>query len=98
MRMNRKAIFAAVMAMGLGNATLQATTLTWDADAAGTALGGTGTWDTVTPLWTADGVNYVNWNNATPDSPVFGGTAGTVTLAEPITTNGMTFNTANYVF
>ena len=80
MRNNRKAaLMAAVMAVGLVGSA-HATTLTWDADAAGTALGGTGTWDTVTPLWTADGVSYVNWNNATPDSPVFGGTAGTVTV------------------
>src|SRR5689334_2912795 len=84
MRTNRKAMLAAaVMAMGLAGQSLRATTLSWDADGS-LPLGGSGTWDTVTPLWTPDGVSYVNWNNATPDTPVFGGTAGTVTLAEPI--------------
>src|SRR5438045_6186027 len=97
MRTNRKAILmAAVMAAGLATQSLRATTLTWDADAAGSLLGGTGTWDTVTALWTPDGVSYVTWSNSNPDSPVFGGTAGTVTLAEPITTSGITLNTTNY--
>jgi fibronectin-binding autotransporter adhesin len=69
-------------------------TLQWDADGVA-PLGGTGPWDTTNPFW-FDGVSYVNWNNASNDDAVFGGTAGTVTLSAPITANSLTFNTTGY--
>jgi len=77
-----------------------AATLTWDSS--GTAnsttpinpVDGSGVWDTLSSLW-FDGTTDVIWPNDTTVA-VFGsgGTAGTVTLANPITTGGLTFNTS----
>ena len=36
------------------------------------------------------------WNNTTPDSAIFEGTAGTVTLSTGITVEDIVFNTGNY--
>ena len=60
---------------------------------------GTGTWDTTSQVWgTTTGGPYTTatWDNATPDSAIFEGTAGTVTLGEAITFGGMIFDTAGY--
>jgi fibronectin-binding autotransporter adhesin len=76
-----------------------ATVLNWDADGVTPVNGGSGTWNTTNLRW-EDSTNpgtYVNWNNATPDSAVFGGTAGTVNLGEAITAAAVSFNTANYI-
>ena len=70
--------------------TLNAADLYWS---------GTDTWDTTTQNWgTTSGGSYdaATWNNATPDSAIFEGTAGTVTLGEAITAGGLTFDTAGY--
>jgi fibronectin-binding autotransporter adhesin len=72
----------------------------WDANGATAGNGGAGTWNTTTPAWSpnADGTTgpYTPWSNATPDNAIFGGTAGTVTLGEPITVHNVIFNTAGY--
>ena len=82
-----------LFALALG---ARATTLTWDADGvSGGTTGGTGTWNTASALWDNAGV-MTTWNNATPDSAIFGGTAGTVTLGSAITAGTLTFNTAGY--
>jgi autotransporter-associated beta strand protein len=46
-------------------------------------------------LWDAGGT-MTTWTNATPNSAVFAGSAGDVTLAEPITAASLTFDTAGY--
>src|SRR5215203_536641 len=58
--------------------------------------GGAGTWDNgVTANW-FDGANNVGWT--TGNTPVFGGSAGTVTVSGSIPgVQGMTFNTGNYL-
>jgi autotransporter-associated beta strand protein len=73
-----------------------ATPLNWSAN--GATQGGTGTWDTSTSRWgiAATGPYLLNWNNANNDTAIFGGTAGTVTLASPITLGGILFNTSGY--
>lgn len=73
-----------------------ASSLTWDADGtAGGNTGGTGSWNTSSPLWNKSGTMQA-WSNASSDIAIFGGTAGTVTLAEAITAGGLTFNTDGY--
>jgi len=74
----------------------------WDVNVTNTGSGGTGTWDTSTNVWSpnGDGVSgpyVVPWDNAALDNAIFGGTAGTVTLGEPITVHDLTFNSAGYV-
>jgi autotransporter-associated beta strand protein len=57
------------------------------------------TWDTSTANWAATtGAPYTDaaWNNTTPDSAIFEGTAGTVTLSTGITVEDIVFNTGNY--
>lgn len=59
---------------------------------------GSKTWDTSASNWgTRSGGPYTTttWNNATPDSAVFEGTVGTVTLGEPITVKNITFTSKN---
>ena len=81
--------------------SVRAATLIWDSDASGTATDGSGTWNTTTANWILAGTTHTTWNNATPDSAVIGsgGTAGTITLGEPITVGNITFNTVagNYI-
>ena len=78
-------------------ASLQATQLTWDADPNTASLqDGAGVWDTTTNTWW-DGAANVVWNNATPDSAVFGtgsGAAGVISNSLPITVGNVTFNSA----
>ncbi len=69
------------------------------ASAADLYWSGDGTWDTTSQIWgTASEGPYTaaTWNNGTPDSAIFEDTAGTVTLAEPITASGLQFDTAGY--
>ena len=60
---------------------LQAATLTWDTVTGdgGTITGGTGTWTDGLGNWNT-GSGDTLWNSATPDSAIFGGTGGSVTL------------------
>jgi autotransporter-associated beta strand protein len=90
-----------ILAGLLGTATaLPASTLYWDGnDTTADANGGAGTWDTTANNWddAATAGSPVIWNNATPDSAIFGGTAGTVTLGTAITADSLQFDTTNYV-
>ncbi len=70
--------------------TVLGATYYWDADGIaagnnavlGTALGGTGSWDTSSLLWYNSATNTdVAWPNSLSDTAIFSGTAGTVTLA-----------------
>jgi fibronectin-binding autotransporter adhesin len=58
--------------------------LTWDVNGPSGGTGGTGAWNTTSPFW-FNGVSFQAWNNATFDNAIFGGFAGTVTLATPTT-------------
>ncbi|WP_161492382.1 autotransporter outer membrane beta-barrel domain-containing protein [Brucella pituitosa] len=75
--------------------------LYWDPNGATTGRGGAGIWNLTSPFWsaTADGLTgpYSAWNNAAHDNAIFGGTAGTVTLANPITIGGLQFSSNGYV-
>ena len=76
----------------------QAQSLFWDGAGVGTtgAQGGTGTWDTNTTANWFDGSTNVVWPNAgTNNDAVFGGTAGTVTIAS-VSANDLTFSTTGY--
>jgi fibronectin-binding autotransporter adhesin len=86
-------------------------TLFWDSDGlmlnnvinqAGQGLGGAGTLDLSTPQWWAPlgasaGQNQT-WSNASNDTAVFEGTAGTVTLGTGVnlTVGGLQFNQTGY--
>jgi len=62
------------------------------------ASGGTsGTWNTSLMNWDYGTVAHKVWANTTLSSAVFGGTAGTVTLGEPVSIKNLTINTANYI-
>ena len=80
--------------------TAQAQALFWDgATTSADADGGTGTWDTTTFNWdtAATGGADTTWSNAIPNSAIFGGTAGTVTLGEAITADSLQFDTTGYI-
>jgi autotransporter-associated beta strand protein len=90
------AIFGILLAGWLAVSSLWAVNLTWDADGvAGGSTGGAGIWDTSSLLWNDAGVMKA-WNNAGVDVAIFGGTGGTVTLAEAISAGGLIFNTTGY--
>lgn len=76
--------------------TLMLTSLSlWSVQVKGASLdwiGGSGNWDTATANWSG-GV----WNNGALDTAVFGGTAGTVSLTQPITAGGLFFQSSGYV-
>jgi fibronectin-binding autotransporter adhesin len=97
-RISSLIIALAVAAGLLVPATGRAATLTWWATGSTGSVGGAGTWDTSGLNWTADGVTWSAWSNPTapPDTAVFGGTAGTVTLSTGITVGGLTFDTTGY--
>ncbi len=76
---------ATVLVLALVASGALGATLTWDNGAAD------GLWNTTSNNWGA------LWNNATPDSAIFGATGvGTVTLGEATTVGDITFNTAGY--
>ena len=78
-------------------------TFTWDGSGAGNAgaQGGSGTWNSnTTSNWWNGAANEV-WptSGATDDNAVFGGTAGTVSVAAAgVAANDITVNTPSYVF
>ncbi|MHA4838718.1 autotransporter-associated beta strand repeat-containing protein [Sphingopyxis sp. MSC1_008] len=74
----------------------------WDANGTAVGSGGTGTWNLANLNWSpnGDGVSgpFVEpWINGDIDNAIFGGTAGTVTVAVPVTVGNITFNSAGYV-
>jgi fibronectin-binding autotransporter adhesin len=91
---NRPLSFRAAFAMlAIGGMVFQG------AGAADLYWSGTGTWDTAATNWgSSQGGPYTGstWSNATPDSAVFEGVAGTVTLGEAITAAGLTFDVDGY--
>ncbi|ARS26810.1 autotransporter-associated beta strand repeat-containing protein [Sphingomonas sp. KC8] len=92
---------AAVLALGVPSAAW-AGDRHWDANGTGVSSGGTGTWNLTNLNWSpnGDGVSgpYNNpWINAALDNAIFGGTAGTVTIAAPVTVHDLTFNTHGYI-
>jgi fibronectin-binding autotransporter adhesin len=93
-------LLAAAMVAALGAAPASAADLYWDTNTTGAGLGGGGTWNTSTSVWTqaVDGVSgpYVPWNNSQSDNAIFGGTAGTVQLGAPISAHNLTFNVDGY--
>jgi fibronectin-binding autotransporter adhesin len=81
---------------GLAAAALRAPAalLTWDADPATPLIeDGSGTWDTTGTNWW-DGSAHTNWNNAAPDSAIFGAGAGTGTVfvGEALSIGDLTFS------
>ena len=98
---NRIPQFAARPRLGLAVAVI--VVAVWggppDLHAADLYWAGAGTWNTTTTNWgTSTGGPYdaAIWSNATPDSAIFQGTAGTVTLGGPITAGGLTFAVDGY--
>ena len=86
----------AAIALGLAwGGGADAADLQWSVNGVTPGGGGTGTWNTTTPLW-FNGAIFQTWNNAALDNAVFGGTAGTVTLGVAITAHNLTFNTSGY--
>lgn len=79
--------------------TTPSVNLSWDAtSSAGTALGGTGTWDTTSNKWW-NGVANTNWPAVSTgiENANFDGTAGTVTLASGgVTASYLNFKTGGY--
>ena len=74
--------------------------LYWDADGAGSGTGGTGAWDTSTPLWRVGNSisgQLVAWSNLDGDIAVFPVGAGTVTLGTGITASGLQFQDTGYI-
>lgn len=92
--MNPKTLFV-VLASSL---PVTATPLIWDSDGTtGAPSGGTGTWDTTSLLWDNAGTMQT-WNSGATDTAIFGGTAGTVSLAAGgVTANGLQFDTTDYI-
>jgi fibronectin-binding autotransporter adhesin len=73
--------------------------LTWDigqGTGGASFTGGSGTWISGGNNWNT-GSGSAAWSNSTPASATFAGTAGTVTIAGPVTVSGLTFNTSGYV-
>ena len=86
----------AAIALGLAwGSGANAADLQWSVNGVTPGGGGTGTWNTTTPLW-FNGATFQTWSNAALDNAVFGGTAGTVTLGVAITAHNLTFNTSGY--
>lgn len=82
------------IAAALAAPSLNAATLTWDADpSVSGAQDGSGEWNTTsTNWWSVSGSNNLSWNSGTPDSAIFGasnGNAGVITLGENITANNV---------
>src|SRR3984893_18291492 len=89
----------AATALGLAwSVGANAADLQWSANGVTPGGGGTGNWNTSAPaLWFNGSTStFQTWNNATLDTPTFGGTAGTVTISAPVTAHNLTFNTSGY--
>lgn len=89
------------------NVAASVPTIVWDVvpgtAGAGDGLitGGSGIWGNLTPAnWTIDsGTNNIPWNNGGPRlAAIFGGSAGTVTLAGPIQADRVIVDSAGYLF
>jgi autotransporter-associated beta strand protein len=105
----RTASLLAALTCSLLPANLPAATLYWDISdatsntlATGLGLGGTGDWSTSTGAWWNGSAMVLQpWDNdgvvdGTPDTAVFWGTAGTVSMTESINVGGLGFYTPGY--
>ena len=89
---------------GMSVTRSSAATFYWDADATaagnatdGTGLGGSGTWDVVSPQWW-DGVSAnTAWPDSVNDTAVFSGTAGNVVLAGALNAGSLVFQSSGYL-
>jgi autotransporter-associated beta strand protein len=91
LRRSRTLLLATVVTVFCILPRAMAAQLTWGVG----GVGGVGAWDTATSNWWTGSVN-TNWNNNVPDSAIFGGTGGDVTLGGPITVGDITINTTGY--
>ncbi|MCP2002244.1 UNVERIFIED_ORG: outer membrane autotransporter protein [Buttiauxella agrestis ATCC 33320] len=83
-----------VLAMFALSGTVHASTVTWSPTGQGS--GGSGTWDVIDSEW-FNGTVMLPWNNLAGDSALFGGTAGTITVTNPITVQDLLFNVNGYI-
>ena len=89
--LGRIVVLALVFLLGPLGSLAHAAALTWDPTATGGTAGGSGTWD-IASWWSGgDGP----WQSG--DDAAFGGTAGTVSLDNPITAGNLFFNTSGYL-
>ena len=93
----------AIAILGLAGGPANAAARYWDGGTTdivtngdGASDGGAGTWDTTILNWDQGAEPHAAWVNANNDTAVFGGAAGTVTLAEPISVGGLQFSAAGY--
>ena len=64
----------------------------------GAGVGGTGNWNNSSSNWnTAANGSGTQQSFTTTSYAAFGGTAGTVTISSPVTSNGVEFDTSGYV-
>jgi len=90
------------LAFTLATIPVRANDFYWDADGSlignrldGSALGGSGTWDTTSAFWWDGIYGDFAWPNLGPDSPLhawFVGAPGTVTVSGSVTTGSLTFD------
>jgi len=101
-RSGRSASASVLLAAGalLASSQGSAADLYWDVNGSTAGFGGTGVWNLSNLFWglNSDGTTgpYSAWNNLALDNAIFGGTAGTVTLAAPVTLHNLTFQTNGY--
>src|SRR4249919_1623904 len=92
-------VIALLAALGPWSAA-HAQSIFWDGnDTTANADGGNGTWQEGGTNWDSAASAGANtaWNGALPNDAVFGGTAGTVTIAPAgVTAHNLTFNTTGY--
>ena len=96
-------LYEAQLARRLAPPSVVPRSATWDGGGTGTAgaQGGSGTWDAATTANWWNGSANEAWPapGGTDDNAVFGGSAGTVTVAASgVVANDITVNTAGYVF
>lgn len=106
MAFQRISFFSAVVALVfcvLTNDAFAQSPLAWDPfnTHGGTALaptgsGGTGVWDLTTANWSNGGSVDVIWINIAPETAIFGGTAGTITVSSGINISTLDFQTGGY--
>ncbi|MEO6848398.1 MAG: autotransporter-associated beta strand repeat-containing protein, partial [Chthoniobacterales bacterium] len=91
----------AIFFVAAGSVLEAQTNLTWGPNGSGLPVGGSGTWNVTTPNWTLDnGVTYQTWPTSSEPGDgyaIFGGTAGTVTITDALTANGLRFDTDGYI-
>jgi fibronectin-binding autotransporter adhesin len=96
----RASLMVAAVLLGVSVATTpkaKAANLYWD-NVAGSGTGGSGDWDTTSAFWstTSAGTDAGVGAFSLGDTAFFTGTAGTVTLTEPITIGGLVFSGADF--